>query len=373
MLRLCLPDVSGRGAGLGNEMIPWARAHLAAQVLGARCLRPAFGLNARGYARHFGSSRLDWLHRLALKRSLPVVAFTEQDYLAHGGGDVVVALQGFAQARGLFERQAFVLTTQGMWGGFAHIEAAREYMAAQLMHTRFAARNLLRLRERLCADKLTVGIHVRLGDFGPARAPDDYRGQMNVALPLEWYRRVAGSIQAQLGDAVQFLVVSDAPAAALRPLTQGLPCILTADLPDSDCSDLLALAQADLLVCSISSFSLWAAFLSRAPYLWYGPQLQPHPEGFLSIWGHETGQQLDGSPTRRALAAAGEGRREGRLGGGSGRGSAGGRAWAVWQDGAVPAGAVQQALGGRSLPAWGDLARYGVIPAPASMQEGVHA
>ena len=36
MLKLCLPWVHGRGAGLGNELVPWCRAFLAAQVLECR-------------------------------------------------------------------------------------------------------------------------------------------------------------------------------------------------------------------------------------------------------------------------------------------------------------------------------------------------
>lgn len=360
MFRFCLPCVPGRGAGLGNEMIPWARAHLAAAVLGARCLRPAFGLNARGYRRHFGTSRLDWLGHRLLRQALPVVRFSEADYRAYGGGDVVPALQGFARAHGLFQRPAYVLVTEGMWGGFAHIEAAREYMAGELLHSRFAQRNLLRLRERLDPGKLTVGIHVRRGDFEPSRPPQSYQGCVNVALPLDWYRRVAESIHDRLGEDVQFLVVSDAPAQALQSLTQGLPCVLTGDLPDADCSDLLALARADLLVCSNSSYSLWAAFLSAAPYLWYGPQLHRHPQGFLSIWGYEEGQRGPDSPTQRAIQA------------GCVPPGTASRAHVVWHDGQVPALALEQALRHRPAPACRDLVRYGVVPVPAQ-QEPQHA
>jgi hypothetical protein len=71
----------------------------------------------------------------------------------------------------------------------------------------------------------------------------------------------------------------------LRPLLDAVPCVTTSDIPDSDCSDLLALADADLLVCSISSYSQWAAFLSQAPYLWYAPSLQVHAGERGSIWG----------------------------------------------------------------------------------------
>ena len=127
--------------------------------------------------------------------------------------------------------------------------------------------------------------------------------------------------------------------------------------------DLLALARADLLVCSISSFSAWAAFLSDAPYLWFAPQLTPQPDGLASIWGHEPLQQQADSPTRRALARW---RREPALLP---------RGWPVELDGAVPAGALamMQSRGGdRRGPADADLVRYGVAPLPASVPAPTH-
>ena len=347
LLRFCMPEVAGRGAGLGNELVPWARSFLASQLLGAHSLLPAFGLNSRRYWRHFGTPRYDWIQHRALKAALPVIRFTEADYLEHGGGDVVSALRRFADAHHLFNRPAYVLATGGMWGGLRHIAAARDYVAAQLYMSRFAAANLLRLRARLDTSLPTVGIHVRMGDFAAAMEPDQYRGRFNVSLPLDWYRRVAESIHAQLQGQVQFLIVSDAPPDKLTELTQGLPCIFSGDIPDSDCSDLLALAGADLLVCSISSFSVWAAFLSNRPYIWYAPNLHLHPEGFASIWGHEAGQQAAGSPTRRAIThAASE--------------SCVSRAWAVAHDGAVHAAALKQ-LAQYRLNAEGDLVQYGVV------------
>lgn len=346
-LRFCMPEVTGRGAGLGNELVPWARSFLASQVLGARSLMPAFGLNGRRYWRHFGTPRYDWIQHRLLKAALPVVRFAEADYLEHGGGDVVTALRRFADANHLFERSAYVLATSGMWGGLRHIAAAREYVAAQLYLSRFAAANLLRLRERLDPALPTVGIHVRMGDFAAAMEPESYRGRFNVSLPLDWYRRVAESIHAQLQGKVQFLIVSDAPPDKLTALTRGLPCVFSGDMPDSDCSDLLALADADLLVCSVSSFSVWAAFLSKRPYIWYGPNLHLHPDGFASIWGHEAGQQAAGSPTRLAIANALEE-------------SSASRAWAVAHDGQVPAGLLTQLLQYRTSPDT-DLVQYGVV------------
>lgn len=305
-LRFSIPRVRGHGAGLGNELIPWARAFLAAQVVGAYALKPAFGFNARGYWRHFGTPRYDWLLHKGMEYVLPVVEFKEVDYLHYGGGDFLDAFRQFADAERLHSISCYLLVTEGMWGGYRHIAAARDFVFSTLYQSRFAPRNLVRIAKRLHPDKPVVGMHIRLGDFGaPPLEPAAYRGQFNLALPLEWYRNIAKSIQANLGDDVQFLIVSDGTPEQLKPLLDGLPAVTTADIPDSDCSDLLALARADLLVCSVSSYSTTAAFLSDAPYIWFEPNLQRHDEGLYSIWGHEPAQQAGDSATRRAMESYG--------------------------------------------------------------------
>jgi hypothetical protein len=242
-------------------------------------------LNRRRYWRHFGTPRYDWLRNRTLPHLLPRVEFTEADWRKHGGADVLVALRHFAAEHRLLERYAYVFVTTGMWGGYRHIEPARMHMRALLQTSRFAARNLVRLAARLDPARITIGMHVRCGDFREAQGRQDYRGVWNTALPMDWYVNVARNLQQEFGSEAQFLVVSDGTAEQLRPLLAAVPCVTTADIADSDCSDLLALAEADLLICSISSFSQWAAFLSQAPYLWYGPSLQVHPGGRGSIWG----------------------------------------------------------------------------------------
>ncbi len=350
--RFALPLVAGRGAVLGNELVPWARAFLAAQVGGARCLPPSFGLNARRYWRHFGTSRLDWIGHRALCASLPRVHFGEEDYLAHGGGDAVQALGRFVAAHRLAERPFWVLTTDGMWGGLRHIEAARDFAFTTLHASRFAAGNLVRIWQRIDPALPVVGLHVRMGDFGEPVSPGAYQGRFNISLPPEWYQQLALSIHEQMAGRVQFLIVSDAPVDRLQFLARGIRSVFTGDIPDSDCSDLLALARCDLLVCAVSSYSVWAAFLSDAPYLWYGPNLTPHEGGWGSIWGHEAGQRRPGSPTRDALAhahAAGPGLPT--------------RAWAVAASGVVPFAALEMARE-RHARRSTDLVRYGVARMP---------
>lgn len=188
-----------------------------------------------------------------------------------------------------------------MWGGLYHIEAARTFVTATLYRSRFAARNLIEVRRRLARDKVTVGVHVRLGDFSqPSSNVADYRGRFNVTLPHDWYRNIARAIHGHLGERVQFLVVSDGTRDKLKDLFEDMPIVTTSDIPDSDCSDLLALLEADLIVPSISSYSLWATSLSDAPYVWFEPHLHLS-DGFYSIWGHEELQRSPLGRTRRAI------------------------------------------------------------------------
>lgn len=360
-LRFCMPAPFGKhGAGLGNEFIPWARAWVAAQVLGARLINPAFGRNSRGYGKYFGTSRYDWVFNKAVGRLLPTIEFTEEDYLAQGGGEVGRAIARFAEARRLHERSAYVLVTGGMWGGFGHIQSARDFVRARLYQSPATARNLFRLRQKLDADKLLVTMHVRLGDFDNPVAADAYRGKFNVSLPLAWYERVADALSALFGDSMQLLVVTDGQEHQLGTLVSRYGAATTCGMTDSDCSDMLALAAGDLTVCSVSSYSMWAAFLSDAPYLWFEPNLQ-QIDGFYSIWGHEPTQQRAGAPTRTAMrngaGTAAEARPKG---------------FPVGMEGRIPEALVEQLrvrLAARQRTT--DLLHYGVLRMPGLADMGL--
>lgn len=351
-MQWCLPLVQGRGAGLGNELIPWARAYLMAHVLGARCLYPAFSLNPRNYRIHFQTSRLDFFRQKLLVRALPRVHFDESDFETHGGTDTVSAFTAFAHSHGLFQRRPLLVTTDGMWGGLQHVDRARDFIRGKLYNTRFAASNLAVLGARLHPNKLTVALHVRLGDFSPAASdPNSYRGKFNCALPLEWFLKIGRQLISAFGSQLQFQIFSDGSPAQLEPLTKLLNPVDSRSPRPSDASDLLAMAKADLLVCSVSSYSVWAATLSTSPYIWFGPQMHTHGAEWASIWGDQDSQRRDNSATLTALSAQVH----------HISGEQAGRAYIVGIDGHVPASLVQT-LQRRSseLDRIGDLVRCGV-------------
>ncbi|WP_457390626.1 hypothetical protein [Roseateles sp. P5_E1] len=348
-----MPVVRGRGAGLGNELVPWARAYLMARELGAHCLHPAFGINQRRYGHHFGTSNADWLIHRGMAAALPHVRFDEADYLAHGGGDVSEAFSRFAKSNGLHDRGPLVVLTEGMWGGMHHIARAREFVRTTLYRSRYAAGNLSELSARLDPAKLTVAMHVRLGDFQESKAElQYYRGRFNCALPIDWFLNIGRRLLAEYGTRLQFQIFSDGSPEQLRPLVDLLHPVDTRSAAPADISDLLAMSQADLLVCSVSSYSVWAAMLSTAPYLWFEPQMHLHGDDMLSIWGHEKGQGLEASPTVLAVDMQRTLAPDHRHG----------RAFAIGMDDALDVH-LTQTLNGRlrSHQRQGDLIQYGAV------------
>lgn len=299
-MRFCLPRTSTlRGAGLGNELFAWSKAFLASEVLGATILHPAFGLNRRQYHRDFGTSRFDWLAQRVLTTSLPVIEFGEDAYRETGKDDFEDAVAEFAEREGLFKRRNYVFAVGGMWGGFLAIRKSRTFIMAELLKARNAVSNIHATLRNVDPHKLLVAVHIRGGDFSPASDEADYRGRFNVALPLDWYFATCAALERALPGRIQFLLLTDASKASVQPFLDRFNPLTTSHLHHTAPSDLLLMGMADSIVCSVSSFSMWGAFLSDGPYFWFEPNLQAHGE-YASLWGNEPAEQ-DGGVTDRNL------------------------------------------------------------------------
>jgi hypothetical protein len=187
---------------------------------------------------------------------------------------------------------------------------------------------------------------------------NEYRSVANASLPLEWFYNVGMSLKRAFGDQWQLLLITDGKPEQLTRLTDAFAGITTADMSDSDCSDILALAGADLLVCSASTFSSLAAFLSDSPYLWFGPSLHAHPEGCVSTHDFSEEHNDPNGPTARAVQdyvhRSGPWRARGTV---------------VGIDGLIPAPALADAVARHALRnASSDLVRSGVAMAPETQQ-----
>lgn len=284
-LRVCCSGWHGRrSSGLGNELFLMAKAFIAARELNLTMLPTAWALNVRGYRRFFGSTPLDFLRPYALRALLPTYRFSEAAFVATGERDYGKAVVAYAHRHRLWNKRAFLLLTDGLWGEFYAIRSAAPYVLRTLYATHHTLENLYHY-EKLTADRpLVVAVNIRLGDFAVPTADTDFRGLWNTRIPLEWYIRVCRSLREALGDKVTFYLVTDGPETELRVFLGEFSPITHFDRTNADISNLLVMAQADALVCSISSYSEWAAFLSKAPYVWYRPHLRRVGE-YETIWG----------------------------------------------------------------------------------------
>jgi len=286
-----------RGAGLGNELFPWAKGWIASQVLDAQLVGPSWGLNQHRYDRHFGTSRLDFVVEDVLLR-LPIHAFTVRDYHASGEIDFGNAIRKWAEARGLTARRSFRVSVEGMWGGYASIRGARPFLLAQLLNSRDALRNVYQVTSELDRNRLFVAVHMRSATDGFSMPPEseNVQGKFNIAIPGAWYRWVCEAIRQRYGEQVQFRFFTDRGGPDFEEAVRRFNPGQTSQTGLTECSDLLLMAQADLRICSVSSFSMAANFLSDGPYLWYQPQLTCHG-GLYSLWGGEERQRVGDSPT----------------------------------------------------------------------------
>jgi hypothetical protein len=348
---LCVPRTSGR-AGLGNEIIVWAKAYLAARALEAVCVPPIWGINPRGYRRYFRSSRLDVVRNELLLRLIPCVTFTADAYRQTGIDDFGQAFEVWSHQSGLTNRPLWSCAMEGMWGGYHAMRSAREFLRKELLQTRWTVDNLTAYQAELDPNRLQIAFHIRGGDFLPPASPESYRGKFNLAIPLAWYIRIAHNLRQAYGrDNVQFTLISDGPSAMLEPFASEFSAVTTSSQSNRDISDLLALSLADVLVCSISSYSMLAAFLSKGLYLWYEPQMSVDANGFCSLWGDQRDQQQPSSPTARNARLAA------RDSGGAPRG------FPVNAEGEIPDTALT-AVSALRRPAYLDLIHYGVtLPA----------
>lgn len=266
--------IGRRGAGLGNEIVPWAKGWIASQALDAHLVGPSWGINQRKYYRNFGTSRLDFLFEDGLLR-LPHYEFTEADYRATGEVEFGAAIKRWAASKGLANKKSYIVSVEGMWGGYPAIRTAREFLQAQLLNSRDTLRNVLQVTSGLDRSRLFVAVHMRsiaLG-FTTPEPGEDLRGKFNILIPGEWYLSVCGELKRRFGDQIQFHIFTDRPGPEFKEVVRRFNPAQITQTGFTECSDLLLMAQADLRVCSVSSYSLAANFLSGEPFIWYEPQL----------------------------------------------------------------------------------------------------
>lgn len=288
MATYSLPGITGaRGAGLGNEVIPWGKAFLAAQALDLKLVDPPWWLNKRPYGRELHTSVWGTAEYLAL-RALPTISLGSGTVRSLGSWDYFDAMWKLkADQPSSWGSRAVLLHTSGMDGGYLAIRRARRFLASRLLYSR-GSEALMTVDSEAA---VRIGVHVRAGDFASAELEP---GVFNVQMPLDWYLETITSLVQRLGGSVQVLVASQDPTLTLDD-RHALADIR--HLTGTSVQDLSALASCDVIVPSISSFSLLAIFLSDALYVWPAQHLH-EVDGWRDIWGYEP-RQVSG-PTARS-------------------------------------------------------------------------
>lgn len=276
-----------RGAGLGNQAIPMGKAWLAARALNCRYVELPWALNSRGYRKELGSSRFDWLHYSAIRTLARPITVTDEDYVASGILDYGVFIETLMAGR---SPRKSVMHSSGMSGGYASIVGAREFLQKRFINTEcgIASRSRI-LLQRIRTEKITIGVHLRAGDFGE-RAP--LPGTFNNRIPISWYSEVVAELMDALSEDVHFFFVTEPDAiSTVEGLITKLKIKNATICSGAATEDLGVLASADLVVCSVSSFSLLAAFLGDNDFLWYSDHLTVQDEAAF-IWADDQSRRF---------------------------------------------------------------------------------
>jgi hypothetical protein len=118
-----------------------------------------------------------------------------------------------------------------------------------------------------------AAVHIRLGDFLPAQPDQIMTGRVaNMRISMAWYDRVIRRVRLVFPD-LPIHIFSDGREQELAELLALKGVSLRRE--PTDIADLLALAQARLLIGSNSTFSRWAAFLGDMPSIWLKTELLP--------------------------------------------------------------------------------------------------
>jgi len=304
-MRLIIPSRIGfRGAGLGNEAMPWCKAFLCAEAVKAKLLGPAWGINPRKYHQYFRTSRFDWLLQLILTHLPLSYEFTEEDYNATGLEDMGEAFYHWAEAKGLLEKKNWVVSVGGMWGGYWAIRRAKDFFYSKLAGTRYTQENLLQALGPLVGDRPLCAVHLRGDDFDLGDGEVSIQGRFNITLPYDWYEAALDSVVAAFSGEVDIFILTNDKSPNVQKLIKKYGAHTTENSSYTDISDLLILTKADILIPSISSFSSTAIFLNSAlHYFWPRKHLTPvaGTEERFGIWAQTESQIAEKSPTR-ALA-----------------------------------------------------------------------
>ena len=248
--------------GLANMLFPWARAELFARDHACRIIAPAWT--------HF--ARLGpWIRREKDKRYY-LQCFRSNGYVRGlRRAWLLTTCRRVAETEGIMPSHDtdVVVEFRGMGALFADFAEESAWLRARLLDI---------LNPRICSDvtrfwpsdRPFIAMHVRRGDFADWKPGTSLT---NVRLPLEWYGAAIDFARQQVGN-LPIQLFTDGTADQLASLTARPGVVIARAAPAI--AHLLAISNAACIVTSASSFSMWAAYLSHAPAIWF-PGVRPCP------------------------------------------------------------------------------------------------
>jgi hypothetical protein len=257
--------VLGR-TGLAHSMLSWARCTIWCRQTGARMIAPIWyaprigpylrrELDKREYHKLFRAAgevaglRRAWL--LATARKVDIHRAWPAPDIAAGSRPVVLR---FFNALADNEKKSF----DQVVGHEALLRTRLEAITRPQFHPPRQAEPF-------------VAIHVRAGDFAPAGQDAILGGRNNVRLPVHWYADRLRALRDTLGEGVPAILFSDGRDEELQPILAE-PAVRRVRGRQS-VTDLLDIGRGIVVISSGSGFSLWGAFLGRAPRLCHPAQM----------------------------------------------------------------------------------------------------
>lgn len=274
-------------AGIGNIIFPLAKSYLASQALNCHLMIP-YQLDTKRLKIYFNPVKMGYMPYFP--NPMKKLRFTFEEYIKTCSltetNDYFTNVKAFSDAVDLRNK---IIVSEGMWGGYEAIYRARKWIKTLLTANKHSRRNISAFSCRYHKNRIQIGFHLRRGDFkAPSQNFADTKPSWNVQTPISWFVYIAEILSKELGKKnLDFILFTDSPDhddIKLYKKNHNLLCIEPRF--SNVYSDLYLMSECDLLVCSKSSYSMLAAFLSESPYLMYKEALFKKSGKFF-LWDEE--------------------------------------------------------------------------------------
>ena len=250
-------------AGLGNMLIPWARAEAFAHQTNLPILAPIWS-----------RPKIGPILRREADTRLYLGQFSNKDYITGPKRWHILATaqritpeqaqQELAGETNPGTNKPALVVFSGYDGWFnPPLLQNRQHVADKLW-------NIVTPKVRAMIDehndKHTIGVHVRRGDF---KIVQQMKSAELWAIPDEWFVSTINAVRKHINDPdAQALVFSDAPDQELTELLSAHN--VRRAKPAPAIADILRLSKSPIFIpTGMSSFSGWAAYIGNMPTIWH--------------------------------------------------------------------------------------------------------